>query len=111
MKSLLRHEGQCLRLHFEDLVSFKLADRYIVFGQQIILCFVLTKLKHRSILKICHTIYDFVIYHLPFGHFRIFAFSQFRRTKVHVAFDNRCARVYTAPLNKRATDASALPKD
>ena len=26
-----------------------------------------------------------------------------------VAFDNRCARVYTAPLNKRATDASALP--
>jgi len=29
--------------------------------------------------------------------------------KVRVAFDNRCARVYTAPLNKRATDASALP--
>ena len=27
----------------------------------------------------------------------------------HVAFGNRCALVYTAPLNKRATDASALP--
>ena len=26
-----------------------------------------------------------------------------------VAFDNRCARVHTAPLNERATDASALP--
>ena len=80
-----------------------------------------------------HAIYHFVIYHLPFidsfnhffihfvhticfavwvifafSHFRIFAFSG---AKVHVAFDNRCARVYTAPLNKRATDASALPKD
>ena len=35
------------------------------------------------------------------------ALSSFRMC--HVAFGNRCALVYTAPLNKRATDASALP--
>ena len=29
--------------------------------------------------------------------------------KVQIAFDNRCAKVHTAPLNGRATDASALP--
>ena len=29
--------------------------------------------------------------------------------KVQIAFDNRCAKVHTAPLNGRATDVSALP--
>ena len=29
--------------------------------------------------------------------------------KIQIAFDNRCAKVHTAPLNGRATDVSALP--
>ena len=33
----------------------------------------------------------------------------FRLLLYAFAFGNRCALVYTAPLNKRATDASALP--
>ena len=28
--------------------------------------------------------------------------------KVQIAFDNRCAKVHTAPLNGQATDASAF---
>ena len=30
---------------------------------------------------------------------------------VWLAFDNRCAKVHTAPLNEQATDVSALPKN
>ncbi|MGN0227581.1 MAG: hypothetical protein ACI4AI_05930 [Paludibacteraceae bacterium] len=29
--------------------------------------------------------------------------------KVQIAFDNRCAKVHTAPLHGRASDVSALP--
>ena len=36
--------------------------------------------------------------------------AQFR-TVITLAFSNRCAKVYTAPLNKQAPDASALPKN
>jgi len=36
--------------------------------------------------------------------------AQFR-TVITLAFSNQCAKVYTAPLNKQAPDASALPKN
>ena len=36
--------------------------------------------------------------------------AQFR-TVITLAFSNRCAKVYTATLNKQAPDASALPKN
>ena len=61
VESLLRHQRQRLRSHFQNLVSFKLADRHIVLGQQIILCFIFTELKHRCILKFSHI---FVIFYV-----------------------------------------------
>ena len=51
VESLLRHQRQCFRLHLQDFVSLKLADRHMVFGQQIILRFVFAELEHRRILK------------------------------------------------------------
>ena len=63
MKSLLRHQRQRLRGHFQNLMSFKLTDRNIVFGQQIILRFILTKLKHRCILKFSHIFCYFLCLH------------------------------------------------
>ena len=56
MESLLCHQRQRLRSHLQNLVSFKLADRNMVLGQQIILCFILSQLKHRCILKFSHNI-------------------------------------------------------
>ena len=56
VEGLLRHERQRLGLYFQYLVSFKLADRHMVFCQQIILGFVFPQLEHGGILKICHSI-------------------------------------------------------
>ena len=41
----------------------------------------------------------------------IIAFTFVNMSKIAVAFGKKCAIVYTAPLNKRATSASALPKN
>ena len=51
VERLLRHQRQTLCFHFQHRMSLELADRHIVFRQQIILRLIFTHLKHRCILK------------------------------------------------------------
>ena len=60
MESLLRHEGQRLRLNQQNLcllirtLKADFRKPHMVFGQQIILSLVFSELKHRCIFKLCH---------------------------------------------------------
>jgi hypothetical protein len=50
-ESSIGHFGETFGLDFEDRFTLELADRHVVFGQQIILSFIFTQLKHGSVLE------------------------------------------------------------
>ena len=63
------HRRQSLGSHLQHGVPFKLADRHIVFGQQIIFSIVLAHLEHRSVLElrcICHNRFCFKLRYFLF---------------------------------------------
>ena len=55
-ESRISHSGQTLLFNLQDGFTFKFAHRHVVLGQQIVLSFVLTMLKHGLIVerRICH---------------------------------------------------------
>ena len=60
-ESGIGHSRKSLFFNLQDGFTFKLAHRHVVFGQQIVLSFVLTMLKHGLIVerRICHNIFVF----------------------------------------------------
>ena len=74
LKCALRHHREAFFRHLQHRFAFKLANRHIVFGQQIVLSFVLTELEHRFIMK-CHILIFFVKFH-NIIHAPIYAYAQ-----------------------------------